>query len=441
MSKKPLSQSNKTLLQPSRRQALKALGAVAGAASTLALAPGFVRFSQAATDEPIRLGLQIHRTGIGAGYGRWYERTAYAASAYLNEQGGINKRPVRLITEDDGTEPSRGVAMVEKFSTEHKVHATFGTLFSHVVIASSARAGELKMPYFIVGETNILDGSKFNRYVFQPGITNVLSQVTSIAPFITKNLGKKVTMIFPDYAFGYEHRDYLSEAVKSLGGEIVAKIAIPVSATSFTNYFTNIPKDTDVIYHVMVGPGVLTFVKELGEFYKGKGPKLFGFIDSIEGVDVASPGLEFLNGSHFWESYPRYSGPMSGAGDAFYRKKIGMDENGASVSDKRDIATASHMFGVWETLFAIKDGMEKSGYAKADNANKKNFIEAMESITSFKAGNEHPQGEKVFIGKYHQAFGNQYVSQVKGGKLAPVYKSEIKDGIVERAVDFTKMPL
>lgn len=428
------------IAKPSRRDVLKTLGGVASAATVLTAAPGFVRFAQATSHEPIKLGLQIHRTGIGAAYGRWYERVANAAVAYLNEQGGINKRQVRLITEDDGTDAARGAAMVEKFSTAHKVDAVFGTLFSHVVVSSSVRAGELKMPYFIVGETNILDG-KFSRYVFQPGITNVRSQVQAITPFVAKNLGKKVTMIFPDYSFGYEHRDFFSAAIAAQGGEVVAKIAIPPTASSFTNYFTNIPKDTDVIYHVMVGPGVLTFVKELGEFYNGKGPKLFGFVDSIEAVDVASPGLEHLNGSHFWESYPRYAGSMSTSGDGFYRKRVGIDGNGASVSDKNDISTASHMFGVWETLFAIKTGMEKSGYVTADAAHKKNLVEAMESLTGFKDGNEHPQGEKVFIGKYHQVFGNQYVSQVKDGKLVPIYKAAIKDSLTDSPVDFTKLSL
>ena len=83
-------------------------------------------------------------------------------------------------------------------------------------------------------------------------------------------------------------------------------IAIPPTESSFTRYFPQIPSDTDVIYHVMVGPAVLTFVKELGEFYGGSGPKLFGFIDSLEAVDIKSPGLEFLEGSHFWEGAPRY---------------------------------------------------------------------------------------------------------------------------------------
>src|SRR6185295_7172665 len=107
------------------------------------------------------------------------------------------------------------------------------------------------------------------------------------------NVGKKITMIVPDYIFGYEHRDVFTEEAKKVGGEVNAVIAISPAETSFTKYFTQIPKDTDAIYHVMVGPGVLTFVRELGEYFSGKGPKLFGFIDSLEAVDIASPGLEF----------------------------------------------------------------------------------------------------------------------------------------------------
>ena len=145
----------------------------------------------------------------------------------------------------------------------------------------------------------------------QPGITDVKSQVQAMAPFVTANLGKKVTMVFPDFAFGHDHRDYFTAAVAAQGGEVIAQIAIPPTETSFTRYFPQIPAETEVLYHVMVGPAVLTFVKEIGEFYgSGAKPQLFGFMDSLEAVDIKSPGLEFLEGSHFWEAQPRYK-PVS----------------------------------------------------------------------------------------------------------------------------------
>ena len=43
-----------------RRTALKGMGATAG----LALAPGYVRYAQAQSSAPIKIGFQAHRTGI-----------------------------------------------------------------------------------------------------------------------------------------------------------------------------------------------------------------------------------------------------------------------------------------------------------------------------------------------------------------------------------------
>ena len=48
-------------------------------------------------------------------------------------------------------------------------------------------------------------------------------------------------MIFPDYAFGHNHRDFFSEAIKAQGGEISALIPIPPTESSFTRYFPQIP--------------------------------------------------------------------------------------------------------------------------------------------------------------------------------------------------------
>src|SRR5688572_11866543 len=98
-----------------RRTALKGLGA----AAALGTAPGYVRYAQAQTSAPIKIGFQAHRTGIGAAYGRWYEKTTLAAVKKINDAGGINGRQVEIITEDDGTDPARGAEVVGKFATQH----------------------------------------------------------------------------------------------------------------------------------------------------------------------------------------------------------------------------------------------------------------------------------------------------------------------------------
>ena len=418
-------------VQPTRRNVLTGLAAT-GAATAL---PGFTPYVQAQSAAPIRIGFQVHRTGIGAAYGRWYDRTTTAAAKVINDAGGINGRPVEIIAEDDGTDPKRGAEVIEKFATHHKADIAFGTLFSHVVIGSAPRAGELKMPYFVVSEGHHVASGMLNRYTLQPGITDVKSQVQAMAPFVADNLGKKVTMIFPDFAFGHDHRDYFSAAVEAQGGEVVAKIAIPPTETSFTKYFPKIPRNTDVIYHVMVGPAVLTFVKEMGKFFGSSRPEIFGFIDSLEAVDLKTPGLEFLEGTYFWEGNPRYAQANQSEHDKFYRAAVGVDQNGASVSDGKDVSTYAHMFGCWETLHIIKAGMEASGYQGPSDRAK--LIEAVEAMTNMPLSQAHPQGAKMINGKTHQVFGHQYITQVKGGRLELAHTTSIEDTMYPDEVDYT----
>lgn len=424
--------------KPGQKTGITRRGALVGGVAAASL-PLWARFSHAQTAAPIKIGFQVHRTGIGAAYGRWYDRTTQAAVKLINEGGGINGRMVEIVAEDDGTDPKRGAEVVEKFANQHSCDIGFGTLFSHVVIGSAPRAGELKLPYFVVSEGHHVASGMLNRYTLQPGITDVKSQVQAMAPYVASNLGKKVTMVFPDFAFGHDHRDFFTQAIEAQGGEVLAHIAIPPSETSFTKYFPKIPRDTEVLYHVMVGPAVLTFVKELGEFFGGQGPALFGFIDSLEAVAIDSPGLEFLENSYFWEGMCRDQQADQSAHETAYRAAVGVNERGASISDPRDVSTYAHMFGCWETLHVIKAGMEAAGYTGPQD--RAALIEAVEAMTTLPESQAHPQGDKIFNGKTHQVFGHQNISRVEGGKLVRVHRTSIEDTLYPDEVDYTAQPL
>ena len=65
----------------SRRKLMKGIASV----GSIVAMPGFVSYSQAASSSPIKIGFQVHRTGIGAAYGRWYDRTTQAAVKIIND--------------------------------------------------------------------------------------------------------------------------------------------------------------------------------------------------------------------------------------------------------------------------------------------------------------------------------------------------------------------
>ena len=83
-------------LHITRRSVIGAGAAIAGAGiiGSQLIDPVAKTAYAAGSDEPIRIGFQAHRTGIGALYGRWYERTTNAAAKYINSIGGIAGRPI-----------------------------------------------------------------------------------------------------------------------------------------------------------------------------------------------------------------------------------------------------------------------------------------------------------------------------------------------------------
>src|SRR3989442_4509833 len=99
-----------------RRNALKILAALAAVATS---APSAL--AQAPKGRPIRIGFQVHRTGIGAVYGRWYDRTTTAAVELINVAGGIAGRPVEIVADDDGTDTKRSSEVVETLARQHEL--------------------------------------------------------------------------------------------------------------------------------------------------------------------------------------------------------------------------------------------------------------------------------------------------------------------------------
>ena len=65
----------------------------------------------------------------------------------------------------------------------------------------------------------------------------------------------------------------------------------------------------------------------------------------------------------------------------------------------------------------------------------------MEGFKGFNKGIAHPQETKVFNGKNHPCYENQFISKVAGGKLNVVHRTSIEDGMYDSDVDYTKMSL
>jgi ABC-type branched-subunit amino acid transport system substrate-binding protein len=83
-----------------------------------------------------------------------YAPVIEAMKAYLdhvNSQGGVNGRPVRVIVQDDGAEPSKAAANAKKLLSQDKVLLLINTSLSSTYAPMVAEAQRAKVPVYFAG--------------------------------------------------------------------------------------------------------------------------------------------------------------------------------------------------------------------------------------------------------------------------------------------------
>jgi len=121
----------------------RTLAAAAIAAGIAAAGPGLAQ-------DAYILGVSAAMTGPGAAT---YAPVIEAMKAYLdhvNEKGGINGRPVRLIVQDDGAEPSRAAANAKKLLSDN-VLMLINTSLSSTYAPMIAEAKRANVPLYFAG--------------------------------------------------------------------------------------------------------------------------------------------------------------------------------------------------------------------------------------------------------------------------------------------------
>lgn len=133
----------------------------------LALLVGTAALASAtnAQQRPILIGQSAALSGSQAEFGRDMRDGALAAFERINRKGGIQGRPIELVTLDDGGSEAKAKENSTKLIEEHKVLALYGYISRPSSVAGSKIASEAKVP-FIGPFSGTPALYKFDRYVF-----------------------------------------------------------------------------------------------------------------------------------------------------------------------------------------------------------------------------------------------------------------------------------
>lgn len=410
--------------------------ALAGGAAYVALARDMSAFAQAGG--PIVIGHHCELTGGFASWGYWHNKAALAATKRINESGGIAGRKLELVTEDTESNPATGTRKLRSLIQRNNASFIAGSVHSGIMLAAIPVATELKTVYFSTGEATEATGEKGTRYSFRTG-TDTYGLAAAGARWAYQNLGKRWTIISPDYAWGHSHYKEHKAVIEKLGGKVYDPIFVPLDAKDLVPYLTRIAQDTEVLFSVFFGAQSIAFytlAKSMGLEKTMRMYSVSGTIEAIAPADLKGAA----EGVYIVENFPRMLKYKDDAFHKEYNALLGMDDVHAREIGSDKVNAKSHSWQSWENLFVLKKAIETAGWKQKKDD--KGVIEALEGMT-MENSIGFAQGAKMLRKEDHSGIIDCYISRVENDELhvkKKITKEEMASMLPPR-FDLSKQPL
>lgn len=216
---------------------------------------------------------------------------------YVNEQGGVDGRKLKLISYDDQYQPAQGVQHAKKLVEKDKVYAMLGNIGATSVGAYKEYLKENEMPLIFIGAAAIDFFNPPNEFLIGSGIMNYrLEAQVYLDYFVNNHDLKKLVIIYQDDDFGKEGYTAIKENINKYPEvEIVEELTFLPTDTEFSSQSQKIASSgADTVFYFGSPNPAASLKKEL---YKIKLNDVNFVVSSVANDD----NLFDLAGVDVWE--------------------------------------------------------------------------------------------------------------------------------------------
>jgi branched-chain amino acid transport system substrate-binding protein len=171
--------------------------------------------------EPIKLGAFFDLTGVSSAIGTPTKLVAEMVTKKINDEGGINGRPLQLVIADDEADPTKAAIIAKKFIESDKVDAIIGPTRTDTGMAAKPIIEQMKIPTeMTVGGDAVIVVPTW-KYTFKsPQRTS--TAVEKILGYMKKKGIQKVAIITAADGFGRDGKNALEKLAPQFGVKIIA---------------------------------------------------------------------------------------------------------------------------------------------------------------------------------------------------------------------------
>jgi len=191
------------------------------------------------TGDPIVFGAVLSATGPGSPLGEPERATLGMMETQVNDAGGLLGRPIKIVIEDDQTNPKEAVTAVNKLLQQDKVVAVLGSSTSGSTLAIKPITQQAGIPLMALAASNAITAAPIT-WTWRAPPRDALAVETALT-YISKVMKlTKIAVLYDENAYGASGMAEIEKVAPDYGLTIVAKESYKTEETDLTAQLTKI---------------------------------------------------------------------------------------------------------------------------------------------------------------------------------------------------------
>ena len=209
------------------------LTSAAAASAVLALRPGLAEATQGVSKNEIVLGSIQDLSGPIVALGKNVQNGMILRTEQINAAGGINGRKIKLVIEDSGYDPKKGVLAAQKLLSNDKAFAMIATMGTVVSLPTISLCIEKGVPHLFPITAHKGNYEPFHKLKFATFAPYTDTVASGLKELIRLKGYKRVAILYQDDEFGMDVLRGAEQALKALNMQLVEKTTYKRGATEF----------------------------------------------------------------------------------------------------------------------------------------------------------------------------------------------------------------
>ena len=215
--------------------------------------------------ETIKVGLPVPLTGFVAESAK---EMVEGFELYLKQsKNKLGNLDVKLIVEDTEAKPEMALTKMRKLVENDKVDLVVGYLlaFEGYAVRDYAHTKKVATFFPIVAADDVTQRQRSPYIVRMIWTSSQLNHPWG--KYAVKKLGyKRVVTVGQDYAFGWETVGGFQKTFEEAGGKVIQKLWVPLDAADHGPYVSQIKRNVDAVFALLVGSHIPKFIKTYQDF-------------------------------------------------------------------------------------------------------------------------------------------------------------------------------